>query len=76
VAAMEKKNAAGGQENADPNASKAVSDSSPASQKRKASDGNNENPNSAKKAKTGAQKASNNADESEAEFGGPSDEDG
>ncbi|KAL4736818.1 CCAAT-binding transcription factor (CBF-B/NF-YA) subunit B-domain-containing protein [Aspergillus similis] len=76
VAAMEKKGAAGGQENADPNASKAVSDSSPASQKRKASDGNNDNPNSAKKAKTGAQKISNNADESEAESGGPSDEDG
>ncbi|KAL4984260.1 CCAAT-binding transcription factor (CBF-B/NF-YA) subunit B-domain-containing protein [Aspergillus falconensis] len=76
VAAMEKKGAAGGQENADPNASKAVSDSSPASQKRKASDGSNDNPNSAKKAKTGVRKASTNADESEAESGGPSDEDG
>ncbi|KAL2866480.1 transcription activator HAP2 [Aspergillus lucknowensis] len=76
VAAMEKKNSGGagsGQENADP--SKSVGDVSPG-QKRKATDGNNENLNSAKKAKTGTLKASTNADESDPESGLPSDEDG
>ncbi|OJJ57993.1 hypothetical protein ASPSYDRAFT_1020188 [Aspergillus sydowii CBS 593.65] len=60
VAAMEKKGVGLGQENADPNASKSLSDSSPSSQKRK----------------TGVRKASTNADESEPESGAPSDEDG
>ncbi|KAL4964590.1 transcription activator HAP2 [Aspergillus stella-maris] len=76
VAAMEKKGVGMGQENADPNATKSLSDNSSPSQKRKASDGNSDNPNSAKKARTGARKPSTNADDSDQESGLPSDEDG
>lgn len=77
VAAMEKKGVSSfGQENADPNAPKSLGDSSPVSQKRKASDAHNDNSNSAKKAKTGGRKPSTIADESEQESGLPSDEEG
>ncbi|RMJ21673.1 hypothetical protein PHISP_07458 [Aspergillus sp. HF37] len=78
VAAMEKKQiAGGGQEVATSNASQPVGNPSPSARKRKSSDIIEENANSAKKAKTGGQPgASASAEESEPESAEPSDEEG
>ncbi|KAE8351383.1 CCAAT-binding transcription factor (CBF-B/NF-YA) subunit B-domain-containing protein [Aspergillus coremiiformis] len=73
VANLEKKNTPGGQENAD---SKPTGENPPSAPKRKSSDVNDENTNSAKKAKTSAAKTSISAEESEHESAEPSDEDG
>ncbi|KAE8342378.1 hypothetical protein BDV24DRAFT_44099 [Aspergillus arachidicola] len=73
VANLEKKNNAGGQENVD---SKPTGENPPSAQKRKSSDVNDENTNSAKKAKTSVAKTSTSAEESEHESAEPSDEDG
>ncbi|PYH90460.1 CCAAT-binding transcription factor subunit [Aspergillus ellipticus CBS 707.79] len=78
VAAMEKK--AGGSsmahEIADSAVVKPAGDTTPSAQKRKSSDVNDDNVNSAKKAKTGGPKTSTSADESENESAELSDEDG
>jgi hypothetical protein len=76
VANLEKKGTTGGtpgQEIAD---SKPTGENPLSAQKRKSSDVNDENTNSAKKAKTSAAKTSTSADESEHDSAEPSDEDG
>lgn len=74
VAAMEKKHASAGQENATSNIAQPVGNTSPSAQKRKSSDVVAENANLAKRAKMN--RASASADESEPEYAEPSDEDG
>lgn len=76
VAAMEKKQAATGQENAT-NIAQPLGNVSPSAQKRKSSDGIEGNDNSAKRAKMNAHpRASASAEESEPESAEPSDEEG
>lgn len=77
VAAMEKKQAAAGQENAPSNIAQPVGNTSPSAQKRKSSDTVEENDNANKRPKMNAHpRASASAEESEPESAEPSDEEG